>query len=174
MALSFRRIRPSASLPVRCVFHSADSIYSLNKRNNGSRPNTLLHSRAIIPSQLIAKNTLLFDYYKDELFAILDRQHEFLFDLNIDLLRFFLKKTGIEADIRFTEEFTPYGSTVYGRDLRGVIHPKRQNDILERLGLKKPYWQVFSLKYGFISDLSVMDLLFNEGPDSISYLKRLK
>ena len=54
------------SLPVRCVFHSADSIYSLNKRNNGSRPNTLLHSRVIIPSQLIAKNTLLFDYYKDE------------------------------------------------------------------------------------------------------------
>ena len=51
---------------VRCVFHSADSIYSLNKRNNGSRPNTLLHSRVIIPSQLIAKNTLLFDYYKDE------------------------------------------------------------------------------------------------------------
>lgn len=36
------------------------------KRNNGSRPNTLLHSRVIIPSQLIAKNTLLFDYYKDE------------------------------------------------------------------------------------------------------------
>ena len=115
-----------------------------------------------------------FDYYKDDLFAILDRQHEFLFDLNIDLLRFFLKKTGIEADIRFTEEFTPHGSTLYGRDLRGVIHPKRQNDILARLGLQKPYWQVFSLKYGFISDLSVMDLLFNEGPDSISYLKRLK
>lgn len=36
------------------------------KRNNGSRPNTLLHSRVIIPSQLIAKNTLIFDYYKDE------------------------------------------------------------------------------------------------------------
>ena len=140
-------------------------------RIDWSKPWLMRMKRAIVSAY---ESSPWFDYYKDELFAILDRQHEFLFDLNIDLLRFFLKKTGIEADIRFTEEFTPHGSTVYGRDLRGVIHPKRQNDILERLGLKKPYWQVFSLKYGFISDLSVMDLLFNEGPDSISYLKRLK
>lgn len=140
-------------------------------RIDWSKPWLMRMKRAIVSAY---ESSPWFDYYKDELFAILDRQHEFLFDLNIDLLRFFLKKTGIEADIRFTEAFTPHGSTVYGRDLRGVIHPKRQNDILERLELKKPYWQVFSLKYGFISDLSVMDLLFNEGPDSISYLKRLK
>jgi hypothetical protein len=41
------------------------------------------------------------------------------------------------------------------------------------MGLEKPYFQVFASKYGFKTDLSVMDLLFNEGPDSILYLKSL-
>ena len=58
-------------------------------------------------------------------------------------------------------------------DLREVIHPKRPDTILADMGLEKPYFQVFSRKYGFKSDLSIMDLLFNEGPDSILYLKRL-
>jgi hypothetical protein len=58
-------------------------------------------------------------------------------------------------------------------DLREIIHPKRPNAILSDLELEKPYFQVFSQKHGFLSDLSVMDLLFNEGPDSILYLKKL-
>ena len=41
------------------------------------------------------------------------------------------------------------------------------------LALEKPYFQVFSRKHGFQSDLSIMDLLFNEGPDSILYLKTI-
>lgn len=114
-----------------------------------------------------------FDDYKEEFFGILDRRHEYLFDLNLDLIRFFLKKTGIDAEIRFTETFTSRDGGQYGRDLRGIIHPKRPNTILKDLGLEKPYWQVFSLKYGFKSDLSIMDLLFNEGPESILWLKKL-
>ena len=117
------------------------------------------------------ESSAYFDYYKDELFAILDSKQERLFDLNLLIINFFLKKTGIAADIRLTEEFLPYGSA--GDDLREVIHPKRPNRILRDLGLEKPYFQVFAQKYGFIPDLSIMDLLFNEGPDSIVYLKKL-
>ena len=58
-------------------------------------------------------------------------------------------------------------------DFRDAIHPKHPNSILRDLELEKPYFQVFSQKHGFQSDLSIMDLLFNEGPDSIMYLKRL-
>ena len=58
----------------------------------------------------------------------------------------------------------------YGKDYRNLIHPKKENTILEDLNLKKPYFQVFAGKYGFQSDLSVMDLLFNEGPQSLLYL----
>ena len=82
--------------------------------------------------------------------------------------RFFIEKTGIKVDLRMTEE---YQKTPEMDDYRESIHPKRPNSILSGLGLEKPYFQVFSGKYGFQSDLSIMDLLFNEGPDSILYLK---
>lgn len=119
------------------------------------------------------ESSAYFDYYKDELFALLDSHPETLFEMNLSILQFFLDKTGIKANIRFTEEFTPPGSGIYGEDLREVIHPKRANTILEDLELKKPYFQVFARKHGFISNLSIMDLLFNEGPDSIVFLKKL-
>ena len=56
-------------------------------------------------------------------------------------------------------------------DLRSIIHPKRPNGIMRELGLERPYWQVFREKFGFIPGLSIMDLLFNEGPESISWLR---
>ena len=78
-----------------------------------------------------------------------------------------------------TKEYSPNGTVISEGeqiqcdDLRDVIHPKRQNNILNAMGLEKPYFQVFSPKHGFQSDLSIMDLLFNEGPDSILFLKNL-
>ena len=100
----------------------------------------------------------------------MDRKYEKLFDLNMALTKFFIEKTGIKVDLRLTED---YEVNPQMEDLREVIHPKRQNTILADLDLEKPYFQVFSRKYGFQNDLSIMDLLFNEGPDSILYLKNL-
>ena len=56
-------------------------------------------------------------------------------------------------------------------DYRETIHPKRENNILESMKLNKPYYQVFTNKQGFVKNLSILDLLFNEGPNSISYLE---
>ena len=72
-----------------------------------------------------------------------------------------------------TDGFHAVSQDVYGEDLRSIIHPKKENTILEDLQLKKPYYQVFSRKHGFIANLSIMDLLFNEGPDSIVWLKKI-
>ena len=109
-----------------------------------------------------------FEYYRDSLFSILEARPERLFDLNLSLLRYFLGKMGIAAEIDFTTEYERPGETAPDvRDLRGIIHPKRPS-ILQ---MGKPYWQVFAAKYGFKSDLSVMDLLFNEGPDSLSCIR---
>ena len=119
------------------------------------------------------ESSAYFDHYRDELFGLLEERPRTLFELNLGILRFFLDKTGIRADIRFTEEFTPDGSGIYGEDLREAIHPKRPNTILKDLALEKPYFQVFARKYGFVPNLSIMDLLFNEGPDAILYLKNL-
>jgi hypothetical protein len=111
-----------------------------------------------------------FDYYKDELFAILESGYERLFDLNMALIRFFIEKTGIKVELRLTQDYERESQM---DDLRESIHPKRPNTILSDLTLEKPYFQVFAPKYGFKSDLSIMDLLFNEGPDSIVYLKSI-
>lgn len=119
------------------------------------------------------ESSAFFDDYKDSLFAVLERRPRTLMELNMSVLEYFLDKTGIRADIRLTDTWTPPGEGIYGEDLREAIHPKRENDILERLSLKKPYFQVFARKYGFIPNLSILDLLFNTGPDAILYLKNL-
>ena len=167
----------------RCRFYAADGVQTLSFpilhdggthkqpvaeiRIDYSKPWVLQHKRAIVSAYGMSA---YFDYYKDELFAILDSQPEKLLDLNLALLRFFIEKIGLKVDLRLTEDYVKETDC---EDLREVIHPKKDNDVLRRLGLEKPYFQVFAQKYGFKSDLSVMDLLFNEGPDSILYLKNL-
>ncbi len=132
-----------------------------------STPWVLKTKRAIASAY---ESSAFFDYYKAELFEILDSHPETLFELDMRIIRFFLDKTGIAADLRLTDTFQPSSGV---DDYREVLHPKRPNTVLKDLGLEKPYFQVFARKYGFISDLSIMDLLFNEGPDSICYLTNL-
>lgn len=167
----------------RCHFYAADGKQSLSfpiAHSEGthkhlisevlidySKPWALQHKRAIISAY---RTSAYFEYYQDELFAILDSKPERLLDLNTRLLEFFLDKIGIKAEIRMTEN---YSQNTDCEDLREVIHPKRSDNILEKLELNKPYFQVFAEKHGFIPNLSIMDLLFNEGPDSIIYLKKL-
>ena len=177
----------------RCRFYAADGVQALSfpiVHENGthklpvseikvdySTPWLQQHERAIVSAY---RTSAYFEYYQDELFAILESRPEKLLDLNMSLLRFFIEKTGIKVDLRMTDDFSrdgileaADGSSVICDDLRERIHPKRSNTILSDMGLEKPYFQVFAQKYGFQPDLSVMDLLFNEGPDSILYLKKL-
>ncbi len=125
------------------------------------------HKRAIISAY---RTSAYFEYYSDELFAILDSKPEKLFDLNMKLIEFFIRKLMLSVDLKVTIDYSHDGEK-YGKDYRDVIHPKKQNNILANLGIEKPYFQVFAPKYGFIPNLSILDLLCNEGPDSILYLK---
>ncbi len=135
------------------------------------------HQKAIISAY---RTSAYFEYYMDELFALMNEKPQKLLNLNMMLTEFFISKTGIAVDLRMTEDFSrdgnqkaPDGRIVICEDLREAIHPKRPDTILKDYGLEKPYFQVFSPKHGFQSNLSIMDLLFNEGPDSILYLKTL-
>ena len=142
-----------------------------------SKPWLQQHQRAIISAY---RTSAYFEYYQDELFEIMDSRPETLFELNMAICRFFIEKTGICVDLRTTSDFhkdgvilDTDGRSVTCADLREAIHPKRDSRLLQDLGLEKPYFQVFAQKHGFMPDLSIMDLLFNEGPDSILYLKTL-
>lgn len=110
-----------------------------------------------------------FIYYRDAIFAILDSHPVTLWELNRRIIDFFCAKIGIAPEIRETFDFVPAGTD--GGDYRTVIHPKRPNNIMRDLGLEMPYWQVFQDKFGFVPGLSIMDLLFNEGPESICLLR---
>ncbi len=104
-----------------------------------------------------------FEYYRDELFSILDSQPSTLWEMNRRITEFFCKKIGLKSEFEVTQDFKVQWDDCL--DLREAIHPKRESSYEA-----KPYWQVFKEKYGFVPGLSVMDLLFNEGPESICYL----
>ncbi len=171
----------------RCRYYAGDGVQTLSfpiVHTDGSHNNIPIrevrvdyttdwvtrHKRAI---ESAYRMSAYFDYYADELFDILDSHPDTLFSLNMQITGFFIGKAGLAVDLRETDTFCPYGSDMYGDDFREKIHPKRPDTILHDMNLEKPYFQVFSGKYGFIPNLSVMDLLFNEGPDSILYLKNL-
>ena len=113
-----------------------------------------------------------FDFYKDSLFEVLDSRPKTLFELNTLSLEYLLEKLKIACEISRTESFAVPGSEGCPRDdYRYVIHPKRPSHIMADLGLDRPYWQVFSGRFGFCGGLSALDLLFNEGPEAMSYLR---
>lgn len=100
-----------------------------------------------------------FEYYCDSLFAILDSHPETLWELDRRITEFFCEKIGLPS---------PYGGGVReGESYCATLSPKRAPVLVNA-----PYWQVFADRFGFTPNLSIMDLLFNEGPESICYLKR--
>lgn len=109
-----------------------------------------------------------FEYYRDGIFAILRSQLETLLELNLALTRHILERLGIGVELRLTEDFAEPGSVP--DDYREILHPKRPNSVLRDLGLEAPYYQVFSAKFGFTPGLSILDLLFNEGPAALTHL----
>ena len=113
-----------------------------------------------------------YEYYRDDVFAVLDARPETLWELNLSTIRLLLEKTGIACMLSPTSAFAAPGSEP--DDYRFSIHPKQPDPILESLGLERPYYQVFQERLGgFTPRLSALDLLFNEGPDSILWLKKL-
>lgn len=99
-----------------------------------------------------------FEYYREELFSILDSCPATLWELDMAIIRFFCDKIGIDAPQ--AAYHLPEGEET------ADIHPKRPSGYRGR-----EYWQVFRDKFSFVPGLSVMDLLFNEGPESLCYLK---
>ena len=113
-----------------------------------------------------------YEYYRDPLFRLLEAQPERLWELNLSLTRWCLENTGIACELVPTEDFA--APDTQADDYRFSLHPKRPDNILSGLGLDKPYYQVFRDRLGgFTPKLSCLDLLFNEGPDSILWLKSL-
>lgn len=114
-------------------------------------------------------NTPYYLYYKDALKPFFEREYEYLFDFNLQLIQTLMQLLRLDREIQTTTTFTPYTS----EDTRLLIHPKHSRKEDYPFRLKTPYYQVFEGKFGFVPNLSVIDLLFNEGPQAATYLRQL-
>ena len=103
-------------------------------------------------------NSPFFMYYQDDFRPFYEKKYEFLIDYNTELTLLILKLAGINKEIRLTESYSCKTDDIL--DLRHLIEPGKNEP--EK---PKEYWQVFKQKYGFIENLSAIDLLFNMGPE---------
>jgi len=115
-------------------------------------------------------SSAFYEYYADDLLAILRKKPEFLFDLNMELLETLLTLVGLKAEISFSDSFEKeYPEGVL--DGRFRIQPKYKGEsLLSEHKKEKTYFQVFSNKFSFVPNLSIIDLLSAEGPGSIDYI----
>lgn len=105
-----------------------------------------------------------FEFYEHEFSPFyLDKKFNSLFELNIELQKVIFNILNINFNFNYTQEYT----VLEGEDYRKAIHPKIKP--LEEYP-KDTYIQVFEDKEGYISNLSILDLIFNEGPNAINFL----
>ncbi|WP_462318055.1 WbqC family protein [Marinilabilia sp.] len=111
-----------------------------------------------------------FQFYCDEIESFFKEKHTWLFDFNLKATNVISELLGIDTDISFTGEFieTPDKDIL---DLRESIHPKRSTEENNTSFSPVPYKQVFDDRYGFVPNLSILDLLFNKGPEAVLVLE---
>lgn len=111
-----------------------------------------------------------FDYYADDIRPFFERKRTFLYDFNMEICLKMCELIGIEPVMEPTGGYVPAGDARLDDtdDFRDVIRPK--HPLPDHGFTPKRYYQVYERKHGFISNLSILDLLFNMGNESVLYL----
>lgn len=115
------------------------------------------------------RSSPFFQYYADEFIPFYKKKFDYLIEYNSLFQEMILSVIGIKQIIMSTEDFIPFKEAGFA-DFRESINPK--NKSIDKNFNPETYIQVFSDKYGFIPNLSIVDLLFNSGPDTLDILKR--
>lgn len=115
--------------------------------------------------QTCYRRSAYFEYYEDEFAPLYEKRPDYLLDFNAALQDLILRHIKLD---RGAMNGTSQYERAYpeGLDLRENIHPKKQDITFEA----KAYFQVFEPKHGFLPNLSIVDLLFNQGPNSRQFL----
>ena len=109
-----------------------------------------------------------FEFFEDEILPIFEKKHHFLMDLNFETMEFVSKCMRMKLDYETTTEYFHEVDTTALLDFRALVDGKKDQSQFES------YTQVFDDKHGFLNNLSVLDLLFNEGKYALDYLKSQK
>jgi hypothetical protein len=112
--------------------------------------------------QVAYRNSPFFEFYEDDLLPILAKEYKYLLDINIDTYLFITDALQINQEYKKTEEYQLNAKNNFSY----LANAKQEHN-----GNFKPYIQMFDDKFGFIENLSLLDLLFMEGPNTISFLE---
>ena len=115
------------------------------------------------------RNSPFFEYYADDFAHFYEERDGFLMDFNLRLHNVVCELLGLDREIRVltTEEALKEATEAAG-DLRSIAEPKALAEFTET---PQRYYQVFAQRNGFIPNLSIVDLLFNMGPEGLITLK---
>lgn len=129
-----------------------------------------MHWNAIVSAY---NSSPFFEYYQDDFAPFYHQKYSFLFDFNEELRILISQLIGLEnISLNYTDDYRiEFGSDEL--DLRDAIHPKKDWKSLDISFIPVTYYQVFDSKFGFIPNMSILDLLFNMGNESILILKGL-
>lgn len=108
-----------------------------------------------------------FEYYQDDIRPFFEKHWTFLFDFNEEIREKMCELIDIQPKVSSTSKFVAQHTDSI-KDYRNVITPK--HPVPDSDFVSKPYYQVYQQKNGFLPNLSILDLLFNMGPESIFYL----
>lgn len=106
-----------------------------------------------------------FEYYEHDLKPFFEKEYDSLVAFNLDLQEKIIQLLGLSVTVNLTDSYKKDHEGYV--DYRKLIHPKSSSD---NSYPENRYMQVFEDRNGFIENLSILDLLFNEGPNSISFL----
>lgn len=120
-----------------------------------------LHWKSLLSAY---RTSPFFEYYEDELQPIFTKKAEYLLDFNLKCFEVICDCLQLELNISKTETYQK--DIDKKTDFRHLVHAKKETPY----GFEN-YTQVFSNKHGFIPNLSILDLLFNEGPNTLNYLE---
>jgi len=107
-----------------------------------------------------------FEYFEDDIRPIFEKKHTFMMDLNFQAMEIVCSCLGMDFNPEKTVEYFHEVNDM--ADFRHLANGKKDSLVFE------PYTQVFREKHGFINNLSILDLLFNEGRYAMEYLKKQK
>ena len=115
--------------------------------------------------QTAYRTSPFFEFYEDEIKQLYDQPYDKLLDYNLKTIETIFECLQMEMPKESTKEFEV--SLSEHEDFRFLINAKLKHNLTI-----EPYTQVFGDRHGFIPNLSILDLLFNMGPNSIEYLQR--